>query len=57
MDVDLDGINEDVTILSIAYDEQGRIVEWTTEEDGDHQPQTQLFRVTHTLDSTALMVG
>jgi hypothetical protein len=35
VDTDLDGVLEDVQILTIVYDEQGRIVEWTTEWEGD----------------------
>jgi hypothetical protein len=35
VDLDLDGVNEDVTILTIAYDERARLVVWTMESEGD----------------------
>ena len=34
-DADLDGVFEDVLIVTIAYDERGRFVEWGTEWEGD----------------------
>jgi YD repeat-containing protein len=34
-DVDLDGVYEDVLIVTVAYDERGRMVEWGTAWEGD----------------------
>jgi hypothetical protein len=40
-DVDLDGVLEDVLIVTIAYDERGRFIEWATEWEGDPTSRTR----------------